>query len=552
MLAIELRFPTGRYHATPWDQHVNEGGVEWPPSPWRLLRALVATWHLKAREVVDEASLEDLVQALAASEAPSYRLPPAIGAHTRHFMPIGKVDKGMEKTTKVFDTFAHLGAQARVVVAWPGVSLSGGQVAALRVLLSRLAYLGRAESWVDARVLHNGGPAGDFPDSSFGAFNVVPLRPDAEAASDEELIRVLCPLTPKDLVAWRTRTFEEALERALAEKRKHARAKGKDASSVKLSKSDKERIDASLPRSLIAALEVDTGVLRKEGWSGVPGACWVDYVRPREALATVPKGRPAAASGEFPTAARFAVASQAPPRLTECMSVAERIRRALMSRSGGAAVFAGKDERGSPLRGNRHAFILPEANGRHGRITHVTIYAPMGFDDVTRHALDSLRDVWGRGGHDVQLVLLGVGEREDFAGTNVLAGQCPLFVESDTWVSRTPFIPTRHPKAKRSGVPKLDERGVQIGSPAHDLRRLLIAAGLPEPVVIEPVDSTTLGGKSVRWLEFRSLREYGNGARSTNLGLGFRITFPEPVRGPIAVGYGAHFGMGVFEVEGVR
>ena len=47
MLAIRFLFPAGRYHATPWGRHVNEADVEWPPSPWRLLRALIATWHRK-------------------------------------------------------------------------------------------------------------------------------------------------------------------------------------------------------------------------------------------------------------------------------------------------------------------------------------------------------------------------------------------------------------------------------------------------------------------------------------------------------------------------
>src|SRR5690606_37467577 len=128
---------------------------------------------------------------------------------------------------------------------------------------------------------------------------------------------------------------------------------------------------------------------------------------------------------------------------------------------------------------------------------------------------------WGRGDHAVQLVLLGVGKPEDFAGTNLAAGQCPLFVESNTWVSRTPFVPTRHPKPKR------DERGLQLGSPEHDLRRLLQSAGLPEPVSVEPVDSTELGGKRVRWLEFKTLRHRGEGARSTQRGFGFRVVFPE-------------------------
>ena len=42
MPTLQLRFPGGRYHATPWGHHVNEGLIEWPPSPWRLLRALIA------------------------------------------------------------------------------------------------------------------------------------------------------------------------------------------------------------------------------------------------------------------------------------------------------------------------------------------------------------------------------------------------------------------------------------------------------------------------------------------------------------------------------
>ena len=47
-------------------------------------------------------------------------------------------------------------------------------------------------------------------------------------------------------------------------------------------------------------------------------------------------------------------------------------------------------------------------------------------------------------------------------------------------------------------------------------------------------------------LAARTLRKSGDGRRSTATGYGFRVEFPEPVRGPIAVGYGAHFGLGVF------
>ena len=45
MIAIRMGFLTGRFHATPWGYHLNEGVVEYPPSVWRLLRSLVATFY---------------------------------------------------------------------------------------------------------------------------------------------------------------------------------------------------------------------------------------------------------------------------------------------------------------------------------------------------------------------------------------------------------------------------------------------------------------------------------------------------------------------------
>src|SRR5262245_41855325 len=102
MPVIELTFPVGRFHATPWGRHVNEGAVEWPPSPWRILRALIATWHLKATDAVEEQTMRSLILALA-QRAPRYRVPAAALAHTRHYMPYNEGKN--EKTTKVFDTF---------------------------------------------------------------------------------------------------------------------------------------------------------------------------------------------------------------------------------------------------------------------------------------------------------------------------------------------------------------------------------------------------------------------------------------------------------------
>jgi CRISPR-associated protein Csb2 len=138
MPVIELRFPAGRLHATPWGRHVNEGAVEWPPSPWRILRALVATWHFKTKVDVPEPVMRDLVHTLA-STCPLFQLPHASLGHTRHYMPV--IEGKKQKVTKVFDTFIHMNEPLRI--AWD-MSLTAEQSRALGLLCEQLGYFGRA------------------------------------------------------------------------------------------------------------------------------------------------------------------------------------------------------------------------------------------------------------------------------------------------------------------------------------------------------------------------------------------------------------------------
>ena len=83
-IVVKLTFPAGRYHATPWGRHVNEGVAEWPPSPWRLLRALVAVWKRTCPELA-ESDVRCVLEHLL--PPPQFFLPPHRTAHTRHYMP---------------------------------------------------------------------------------------------------------------------------------------------------------------------------------------------------------------------------------------------------------------------------------------------------------------------------------------------------------------------------------------------------------------------------------------------------------------------------------
>ena len=147
---LAFRFPLGRYHATPWDRSVNEGAVEWPPSPWRLLRALVATWYTRWPELPGPL-LDDLLVALG--DPPSYCTPRTWPAHTRHYLP----DLGHQKgetggTDLTLDPFLWLRRDDDLLVRWDA-DLNEEQRSTLAKLAELLPYLGRAESVCEARLL---------------------------------------------------------------------------------------------------------------------------------------------------------------------------------------------------------------------------------------------------------------------------------------------------------------------------------------------------------------------------------------------------------------
>jgi CRISPR-associated protein Csb2 len=511
MPIIELSFPAGRFHATPWGRHVNEGTVEWPPAPWRLLRALMATWYLKARTDIDDVTVQSLVHALA-NVAPQFQLPAASLGHTRHYMP----GKGTDKP-KVFDAFIHVSGP--VLAAWE-IALTAEQTKALGLLCSRLSYLGRAEGLVEASLLPD--------DHSFNA-NASPLAESANVQPGKELVRLLAPQSEGEFSTW--------LAAQVPAETKVAKKGSKP----------KKPTGPKLPTSLFEALGADTGDLQAAGWTWPPGSQLVDYVRADDCFDLAPVGRKPNKSK--PTVARFAVASAVLPRITKALSVAERVHQSLVKYSDQAAVFTGTNG-GTPLTGHTHAHIFCEANGSRSVmnkpgppdvITHVTVYAPMGMDEKAQEACETLtrKGVWGHGGHDLQLVLLGFGDTNTFA-------DCALFKKSKVWQSLTPFISTRHAKTRNDHTAKLDANGLQIGSPEHDLRRLMNVEEKLHATQIEPKLETEVRKRRVHVLDYMTQRNTGGGRHGHQPPTAFKLTFSDEVKGPLAFGYGSHFGLGLF------
>jgi len=409
----------------------------------------------------------------------------------------------------VFDAFVALIPQAEVVVAWPDIELAADEVQAMGIVLSRLGYLGRAESWCSARIIDDWRSA---PGSLCGWI-------DAETGECSEFtdtesgesVRVLVPET-------RPQIEESLLWNAWAYDGKAARPD---------------------PRWNLLA---ETADLHREGWSDPPGARWLMYVRSRDSLAVEPAPRSDRARAR-PTVVRYAIDGSVLPSVAQTVYLAEIARRYVQGihgkRNAGASapVFNGKAADGRPLDGHAHAFWLPSDEDGDGRLDHLTVFASCGFDpDAELLSLDRLRWMHGPGGTGLGLLLLGVGRPADFE-----EGQ-PL-VASRSWRSATPFVPTRHAKARG----KKRDTGGDDGFLVASLREELERHGLPMPVAIRRVPRLSLrSGRSMSWLQFRRERLRGGGRRGTHPGAGFEIEFAEPVRGPLALGYACHFGLGLF------
>jgi CRISPR-associated protein Csb2 len=427
--------------------------------------------------------------------------------------------KGGDKT-KIFDTFVHIEEGSAILVAWDA-DLTPGERTALQILVSRLGYFGRAEAIVVGRVL----------DGITGVeANSVPLGEGTLLPAKTELVRLLAPMPPETYEQWR-RDFL-ASQAAPAEGGK------------KKGKKSKTAAGAEIPEDIFAALHADTGDLQAAGWNLPPGSQFANYARPENAFAPAARQRPRR-KGPLPTVARYAVVSTVAPRITQTLSVGDRVHRWLCSVSDGtpAPVFTGLDQAGNPLAGHRHAHIFPEANGPRDALTHLTVWAPMGFDETACLALRRLNKVWGYGGHDLRLVLHGIGQPEEFA-------DCLLFGPARVWRSLTPFVSTRHAKTFRDGRPKMGGNGWQEGSAGHDLLRLLAmhpnGGGATIRQLIERDRPFRFGSQSLRSLQFHTRRHDGDGRRGNHSGSAFTVSFTEVTSGPLAFGYGAHFGLGLF------
>lgn len=159
-LVLRQSFPLGRFHATPWRINpFDDPFGEWPPSPWRLTRAVVARWYQWRREEAgtwpgDE--LENIIRALCTSDYGFYL--PEQARQSIMFRQYQPVEFGWNPATKKAAGTKSYGTSLVQDNAWcippdeslfwfvEGDSWTPKLADVLHRCLERIVYFGRAEA----------------------------------------------------------------------------------------------------------------------------------------------------------------------------------------------------------------------------------------------------------------------------------------------------------------------------------------------------------------------------------------------------------------------
>ena len=242
------------------------------------------------------------------------------------------------------------------------------------------------------------------------------------------------------------------------------------------------------------------------------------------------------------TTARFALYGKPLPRIEDALRIGEAMRAAAMGlakRLLGADALPPELSGHDQASGNRHghAFWLPEDADGDGAIDHLSVHAAQGFGDDAIRVLTALRTLRRDAGDPLRLMLEGIGPCALFAGASSYARNATV------WRSVTPYLHPWHLK-------KPDQRSADALASAitAQLRREWALRGDAQSDIdaVAVIENTLAGGRRLMPLHFHRFRRKHGLMQPDSLGRLLELRFSEPVRGPVALGFGCHFGLGLF------
>lgn len=508
-IILAQTFPLGRFHATPWKVFpYDDPHGEWPPSPWRLLRALLARSHQLERETgeVDDPARTALVRAFAQSTL-SWLLPDFTwrGPGLRQYqpaefkkMPAAAKEPGMftYNTTKVQDNFWLTAGESQPLY-WvlDGEDWSTSTLTLLDACLARMTYFGRVESITVIRRLSE--DEGNVPKTS---------NCDLLSTRTSQSIPVLCPRSDVTLEQLQFTTDDKAVR------------------------------DSTVP----------------------PGAVWQFARRPPRPAAN-PRPRRLSPQRKPVRVVQFALGSHVAPTLNHVALIANWFRgrvikeyllslgvdrglwdKATTEQQSELSLLTGKSPDGKLLTGHQHANFGLYLDRESRQPTRLLAWRKEPFSHAEQEAiLRAAGDPFSLGFHRKDQE---TSKRDPWKVHCVpldSAVQLPPGFDPAHpflhWESMTPYVPPRHTFDRR-GRPKQGE------APEAQLLTEIERLGLPKPVVSKLPDDD-----AGQWVKVhRNAHSKGSPTNTSKRGFRFHLTFPEPVAGPIALGHSSHFGLGLF------
>lgn len=242
-----------------------------------------------------------------------------------------------------------------------------------------------------------------------------------------------------------------------------------------------------------------------------------------------------------PTTARLALYGKPLPRIEDALRLGEAFRRAVLGRAGR---LLGEGNIPAELCGhtmpedNRHghAFWLPDINAQ-GEIAHMLVHAPAGLSPEAIRTLTALQHVRYGEGDGLRVMFEACGPAPMFAALTPLVGT------ATHWHSLTPWLHPWHLKRAQVRTPQALHEAL-----LEQLRKEWLTRGenLPQLVDFCELPEVNIGGRALCALHYRRIRCKRGLVQPDTRGRLIEMTFATPVSGPIALGFGCHFGLGVF------
>ncbi len=430
MILLSLRYISGKYHATPYDRNVNEGEIEYPPSPYRIIRTLIDTWKRKLN-AYNNTDYENLVINILGklSTPPLFYLPHISKGFTLNYLNENDL-KDSSKGQLIYDSFVSINPNEKILILWKDVNLNNKEIEIFKNLLKNVNYIGRSESWTEIKLENN-------DNINIGSFNCYPINTNDNIT----MVKVALPISIKDYL---------------------------------------NRNNGFTNLDWLESLEYDTEKLLDKHMDKPPGLIYVPYRIPEDIIRVKHTYIDSIGKNKF-YGVIYSLNSQILPLITDSILIGERMHTKVIGVykkefNNISSTLSGICDDGTIMMGHRHIFISPIDFNNDGRIDHIIIKSKLELTENEIYCLDSIKSLWQNNGKpDIHLVPI------EWLTNN----ESKFINKSRVFQSQTPFVLNKHFRRGRGDYlewvkKQVNEELSYIGLPNPKTINLLNKAQVPQ------------------------------------------------------------------------